>query len=138
MQRTPEVLDVVMVEGADPEVNSDFVEAQKCYNIEAYKAGIVMCRRTLEGMAVSMGAAGKTLLQKIEDVYSKGLISKRNFEIATSIRQFGNYGAHTNDDLLGGITQDDAQTILEITQHLLRDTYDVPQSIDKLKRRLAK
>jgi hypothetical protein len=136
--RTPLVLDFTSVDGADPEISSDFIEAQKCYNVEAYKAAVVMCRRAIEGMAMSMDAIGRTLLQKIEDVHQRGLISKRNFDIATQIRQFGNYGAHLNNDLLGGITRDDTRTILEITHHLLRDAYEVPQSIDKLKKRLGK
>ena len=136
--RTPELLDVVMIKGANRQVSSDFTEAQKCYNVEAYKAAVVMCRRALEGMAVSMGATARTLLQKIEDVHQRGLISKRNFEIATQIRQFGNYGAHSNDDLLGGITPDDARIVLDITLHLLRDAYEVPLSIEKLKKRSQK
>lgn len=138
LQRTPEVLDVVMVEGADPEVSSDFTAAQKCLTVDAHKAAVVMCRRSLEGMALSMGAKGKNLFEKLEDLYQKGLISQRNFEIATQVRQFGNYGAHLNDDLLGGITADDAQTIVEITHLLLRDAYEVPRTIDKLKNRLGK
>ncbi len=136
LRRTPEVLDVYIIKGADPEVRSDFSEAQKCYNVEAYKAAVVMCRRALEGMTCSMGAEGRTLIEKMEDIYQKGLISKRNLDIATKVRLFGNIGAHLKNDLLGGIKENDARGVLDITLHLLRDVYEVPVSIERLRERL--
>lgn len=42
------------------------------------------------------------------------------------------------DDLLGGITEPDAGAILEITQHLLKDVYEIPGKVEKLKKRLGK
>lgn len=135
---TPEVSDFVPVEGAPPEVDADFIEAQKCHDAEAYKATIVMCRRVLESMADSQQAKGKNLFEKIEDLYKGEVISKGTFEITTQVRQFGNYGAHPKDDLLGGITERDAGVILEITEHLLKDVYAIPGKVEKLKKRLQK
>jgi len=138
LMKTPKVLDLTSVEGAPLEVNEDFVEAQKCYDAEAYKATIVICRRALETMSDLQQAKGKNLFDKIEDLYSRELISKGTSEIATQVRQFGNYGAHPKDDLLGGITERDAGVILEITQHLLKDVYEIPRKVEKLKKRLQK
>lgn len=138
LMETPKVLDLTPVEGAPLEVNEDFVEAQKCYDAEAYKATIVICRRALETMSDLRQAKGKNLFEKIEDLHSRELISKGTFEIATQVRQFGNYGAHPKDDLLGGITERDAGVILEVTQHLLKDVYEIPRKVEKLKKRLQK
>jgi hypothetical protein len=135
---TPEVSDFAPIDGAPPEVNEDFIEAQKCYSAEAYKATIVICRRALENMADSQQAKGQNLFEKIRDLYNREAISKGTFEIATQVRQFGNYGAHPKDDLLGGITEPDAGAILEITQHLLKDVYEIPEKVGKLKKRLQK
>jgi hypothetical protein len=138
LKGTPEVSDFAPVDGAPPEVNEDFIEAQKCYSVEAYKATVLLCRRALESMAGSQQAKGKNLSEKIEDLYNREAISKGTFEIATQVRQFGNYGAHPRDDLLGGITEPDAGAILEITQHLLKDVYEIPGKVEELKKRLQK
>lgn len=136
--RTPEAADFTPVEGAPPAVNEDFVEAQKCYDAEAYKATVVICRRALETMADLQQAKGKNLFEKIEDLHNREAISKGTFEIATQVRQFGNYGAHPKDDLLSEVTPQDAAAILGITQHLLRDVYEIPEKVENLKRRLQK
>ena len=138
LQETPQVLEFVGVTGAPAEVNLDFIEAQKCYDVEAYKATVVMCRRTLETMATLQGATGKNLLAKIKDLYNKDMSSKGTFNIATQVRQFGNYGAHPKNDLLGEITKNDAAVVLEVTQHLLKDVYEIPEKVDALKKRLQK
>lgn len=138
LRAPPEVSDFVPVESAPPTVNEEFIEAQRCYDAEAYKATVVICRRALESMADLQQAKGKNLSEKIEDLYGRGLITKGTFEVATQVRQFGNYGAHPKDDLLGGITGGDAGAILEITQHLLKDVYEIPGKVEKLKKRLEK
>lgn len=138
LQETPQVLEFVGVTDAPAEVNLDIIEAQKCYNVEAYKATVVMCRRTLETMAILQGATGKNLLAKIKDLYDKDMISNGTFNIATQVRQFGNYGAHPKDDLLGGITENDAAVVLEVTEYLLKDVYEIPKKVDALKKRLRK
>ena len=89
-------------------------------------------------MADLQEAAGRNLLTRITDLYNKDVISKRTFDIATQVRQFGNYGAHPKNDLLGGITEQDAKVVLEITEHLLKDVYEIPKKVDELKRRLQK
>ena len=138
LRKTPEVSSFTPVEGAPAEVNEDFIEAQKCYDAEAYKATVVICRRALENMADLQQAKGNNLFEKIEDLYSREVIGKGTFEIATRVRQFGNYGAHPKDDLLGGVAKGDAGAILEITQHLLKDVYEIPGKVEKLKKRLVK
>ena len=136
LQGTPVIFDFSPVDSAPPDVNMDFIEAQKCQGVEAYRATVVMCRRALEAVADSKGARGKNLFEKIEDLYNRGIISKGVSEIATQIRQLGNYGAHPKDDLLGGITSNDAGVILEFTHHLLKDVYGMPAKIEDMKKRL--
>jgi len=138
LRKTPEVLDFVAVNGVPSEIDVDFLEAQKCYAAEAYKATAVMCRRTLETVADLQHATGNGLFEKIKDLYDREIITKGTFEIATQVRLFGNYGAHPKDDLLGGVTKEDAGVVLEITQHLLKDAYEIPEKTEKLRQRLQK
>jgi hypothetical protein len=39
------------------------------------------------------------------------------------VRQFGNFGAHPNDDLLVQVDSDDAKLALEITKKILKELY---------------
>lgn len=123
---------------APQEINNDFLEAQKCFNIGAHKATIVMCRRTLEQVAKNQKATGKTLFDKINSMYKSGMISKPLFDLATEIRYFGNYGAHPTDDLLGEVTNVESETVMEITEHLIDHTYEVPEKIKQLKAKRKK
>ena len=138
LQYTPSFFAPVKVKSSPKEVASDFLEAQICHSAKAHKACIVMCRRTLETVCESLGAKGRTLLDKIGDLYSREIISKRVYDIATQLRQFGNYGAHPKNDLLGGILESDSDVILEVTQHILTDIYEIPDKIETLRKRLSK
>ena len=116
-------------------INDDFLEAQLCHAVGAYKACVVMCRRALEQMCDDMNAKGDTLYQKIKDLQTKGIILSEIADIFNEIRYFGNYGAHPKNDLLEGVTEEDSATVLEITLHILKHIYEVPQKLKKLRRR---
>ncbi len=120
-------------ESAPKEINSDFLEAQRCFKVNAYKATVVMCRRTLEQVTKHQKAKGKTLFDKIETLHKNGIISKPVYELVTQIRQLGNYGAHATDDLLGDVTEEEAKIVLDVTEHLVDHTFEIPQKIKKLK-----
>ncbi len=123
---------------APESINDDFQEAQLCHAIGAYKACIVMCRRALEQMCDDIGADGDTLYQKIRDLQMKGIIQSEIADLFNEIRYFGNYGAHPKNDLLEEITEDDSETVLEITLHVLKHIYEIPQKLKKLRDRRIK
>jgi len=79
-----------------------------------------MCRRGLESLADNLNANGKYLAQKLEYLKDKGLIMESTYHLASGIRQFGNYGAHPQNDLLKDIDKNEATIVLNVAERILR------------------
>lgn len=127
--------EITSIPNAPSNVTSDVSEAQICHAVGAYKACVVMCRRSLEQVCDDKSAQGRLLHDKIHYLQGQGIISSEIFGIFEEIRYFGNYGAHPNDDLLGDVTKDDSSSVLEITLHTVKHIYDVPETIRRLRSR---
>jgi len=81
-------------------------------------------RRALQQALEDKGATkGSKLLDQINELEGKGLLSKPTSYLAHAVRAFGNYGAHPNDDLLAQITRDDAETALMAAKKILKELY---------------
>ncbi len=127
--------DFYKIPNAPNNINSDALEAQTCHAVGATKACVVMCRRTLEQVCIDKGAKGKTLHEKIRNLLDQGFISSEIFNIFNEIRYFGNYGAHPSNDLLGDVTKDDSSLVLEVTLHMVKHIYEIPEKLRKLRLR---
>jgi uncharacterized protein YydD (DUF2326 family) len=114
-------IEIEIPETLSQNVVDDFEEALACSRVEAYKATVVMCRRGLESLADELNANGNYLAQKLEDLKNQGLIMEATYHIASGIRQFGNYGAHPQDDLLKDIDRNEAIMILNAVERILRE-----------------
>ena len=111
--------DFVKKASVPTEVKADLEEAGKCYNACAYRACVTMCRRALEGALDAKNAGGPLLVDKLKDLRNRNVLSAAQFKVATVIRQFGNYGAHPQDDLLESVTKGDAEAIMGITEQII-------------------
>ena len=80
-----------------------------------------MCRRGLESLADELNANGNYLAQKLEDLKNRGLIMESTYNLAFGMRQFGNYGAHPQNDLLKDITKNEATIVLNVAEQILRE-----------------
>jgi len=89
-------------------------------------------------VCIDLSAEGNTLHEKIRNLLDQGFISSEIFEILNEIRYFGNYGAHPNNDLLGDVTPDDSSLVLEVTLHMIKHIYEIPEKIRKLRLRRAR
>lgn len=101
----------------------DVLEGATCLENGAPRACVVMCRRALGHIANLKGAKGRWLAEKIDDLHKKGLISDITHSMAKPIREFGNYGAHREDDLLDRVDGRTAEDIMRITLRLLEELY---------------
>ncbi|ASJ16724.1 hypothetical protein A3L04_06380 [Thermococcus chitonophagus] len=102
------------------EVFHDYVEAIKAYNVGAYRASVAMARRALQQALIDKGASKKkTLHQQIEELFERGLLDKATKSLADSVRYFGNYGAHPQDDMLAQVTKEDAKLVLDVLRKIL-------------------
>jgi len=105
-------------------VLDDYVEATSTFNINAFRASLVMARRALQQALEDKGAKkGFNLAAQIDELKGKGLLSDTTAHLAHGVRQFGNFGAHPNDDLLAQVPPDDAKLALDATKKILKELY---------------
>jgi len=114
-------IEIEIPEALPQNVVDDFGEALACSRVEAYKATVVMCRRGLESLAGELKAKGGHLVQRLEDLKNRGVILESTYNLASGIRQFGNYGAHPQDDLLKDIDKNEATIVLNAAERILRE-----------------
>ena len=126
---------IVQIENAPDSINDDIREAQLCNRVEANKGCVVLCRRALEGICEDKGASGSDLFTKIQSLHENGFLAENDVELYHEIRFFGNYGAHPKNDLLGEVTKDDSDTVLDLIFHLVRHVYEMPGKLDVLRKR---
>lgn len=88
------------VDAAVPkEIAEDFREALRCRWVEAYKASVTMCRRSIQASCLAQGAdKKKKLVAQIDELAAKGLITGPLKQFAHEVRLEGNDGAHPDPD----------------------------------------
>jgi hypothetical protein len=111
-------IDLPVSSKLDDEPREDFKEAIRAHNAECYKSSAVMCRRVLDYMTTAMGATG-SLQSKLESLKEKKYIQETTYHRASSVRLFGNYGTHPQDDLLKQVSKDEARYVLMVTKEIL-------------------
>lgn len=116
------------------EIRDEFREAGLCLGTGCYKASLVMSRRVLQRCLKEQGCAQRNLVDAINHAKSEGILRSSFHAIADEIREYGNLGAHPDDDQLSNANQDSAQQVLDFTRMLIHEFYEVPQSIDRLRR----
>jgi hypothetical protein len=106
------------------EIAADYAEGVRCLNVEAFRASVVMFRRSLESAAVERGGTGRDLLSALQSLVERRILSKANHALATGVRMFGNYGAHPSTDQLSSVSRDDAELVLQVTRQLLKKMFE--------------
>ena len=114
-------IEIEIPETLPQNVIDDFEEALACTRVEAYKAAVIMCRRCLEGLVEALQTKGTRLIDKLEDLKTKGMIFDSTLNLASGIRQFGNYGAHPQTDLLKDVDRSEAEIVLKTAERLLKE-----------------
>ena len=118
------------------EIGDDFNEANRCLGVDAKKAAVTMCRRTLQNTCVSKGAkSGEDLFKQIEELEFKRIINPSMKDVAHTIRIIANWGAHPQGDPLKDVTLDDADEILKFTSEFLEEVFVRPARLEALKRK---
>lgn len=75
-----------------------FEEARVCYQARAYNASAIMCRRTLELLALERGIReGSSLARSLAKLKDQGDIDQRLFDWCDALRLAGNQAAHEVD-----------------------------------------
>ena len=104
------------IPGMPKDARSSFESAWACYKTGNYEPSILMSRKCLEAMCISLGERAGTLAQRLENLKVKGLIEPRLFEWAKELRLAGNAAAHDFSSLN---QKEDALDCLEFVEAIL-------------------
>jgi len=115
------------------EIRDDFREAGLSLGAGCYKASMVMSRRVLQRCLKEQGCKQHKLVDAIDHALQQKILRNSFHSIATEIRQYGNLGAHPDDDQLTNATRENAELILDFVRLLIHDLYEVPAAASKLK-----
>lgn len=88
-------------------------EARATFQVGAYDACAVMCRRALEELAQRFNAGGRSLYDRLEALNDAYVIDEQMLEWGHELRLEGNRGAHASDER---VSREDADDMLEFTE----------------------
>jgi len=117
----------VTVDPSVPELlKEDYLEAQRCFMVAAWRACAVMSRRFVHSVMRDKGAEGRDLWEQIKDLEAKGILAPTLAEASQHIRVFGKYGAHPfepSSTALAETTMADARSALDFCGMLIEYVY---------------
>lgn len=103
-------------------VKEAYLEALTCFNYDLYTAALMMCRRSLEASIVEeQGENNKItfLGKRIKQLHENGIISSDLKNIATYIKDFGDWSAHPAKYRGNKVTGIDAAMIIDFLEAYL-------------------
>jgi hypothetical protein len=116
------------------EIREDFREAGLCLGAACYKSSLVMSRRVLQRCLHEQGCTQNKLVDAINHALQTNILRKAFHPLAEEIRQYGNLGAHPDDDQLQNANRESAGHVLEFARLLIHEFYEVPASAALLKK----
>jgi len=120
-----------------PELRDDYKEAGLCLDAGCYKASLVMSRRGLQRVLKAQGCTQRNLggdKGAIASAISKGVLRKPLHTLAEEIKEYGNLGAHPDDDQLENASKESATQVLRFLELIIEEFYVVPMTAEKLQR----
>jgi hypothetical protein len=109
----------------------DFEEAIKCFEMQAYRASAAMCRRALQSSVTDQRAPKGKLQDQIDGLHesSPDRITTAIKDWAHTIRIFGNWGAHPDDDGLKDVDEKLASEVIEFLSNFFQYVYVMPSKV---------
>jgi len=104
-------------------IRKDIDEAKICLSVGAYRACAVMARRALQTACIEKGASKGRLVDQLEELADKGIITKDLKEWADIVRWVGNDAAHPGSE---EVKKEDAEDILKLAEWFVDVVYVAP------------
>jgi hypothetical protein len=118
-------------------IAEDFSEALRCLWVRSHKAAVAMCRRSVEAACKDLGAKGKDLYSKIEDLAEQDVITDPMRRMAHQVRLTANRKLHEKPKLeketeskedaddLDNMAERDAQRMITFTKEFFHHVYAI-------------
>ena len=100
-----------------------YKEARSAVENELFIISGIAIRALLESICTDLNAKGRNLGDKIEDLYTRSLVTKEGVEILQKIRLLGNRAAHKAQ----AHSKDQLFLALEVIEHILIGSYIIPE-----------
>ena len=114
-------------------IRDDYREAGLCLGAGCFKASMVMSRRVLQRCLKEQGCNQHKLVDAINHAVEHDILRKAFHPVATEIREYGNLGAHPDDDQLENANKQNAEQVFEFARLLIHEFYEVPAAVERLK-----
>jgi HEPN domain-containing protein len=115
-----------------PNIRATLKQARSTFQVGAYDACAVMCRRAIEELARHFSAGGRSLYDQLEELNNAYVIDENMLEWGHELRLEGNRGAHASDDR---VSRDDAKDMLEFTETICNFVFVISQQFRDFKER---
>ncbi|MFH0768399.1 MAG: DUF4145 domain-containing protein [Chloroflexota bacterium] len=86
-------------QSVSPDIKEDMKEAERAHYNQCDKACVTMCRRALQLGLIDRGITDKPLSVMLNEALDKKFIEQKSYYLATSIKGYGDIGAHRRDEL---------------------------------------
>ena len=117
-----------MVEHLPADVETLYAEARRCSSMAAYTAAVLLSRKLLMNIAVSLGAEpGKPFIVYVEYLAANGYVPPNGKGWVDHIRKKGNEATHE----IVLMQQSDAEDLLKFGEMLMKFIYEFPNKIPK-------
>ncbi|MCH7726019.1 MAG: DUF4145 domain-containing protein [Planctomycetes bacterium] len=116
------------------EIRDEYREAGTCLGAGCCLASMTMSRRVLQRCLKHQGFEQRTLNEQINAAKNDATIPRRYHALADEIREYGNIGAHPDDDNLELVTPENAMQLLKFTELLIQEFYELPDQAESLRR----
>ena len=122
------------LDGVPPSLKKSYKGAVLSFKVASYEPCVIMCRKCIETMCKALGARGRDLSEKLNNLYETQKIDSRVLEWAQEIRLVGNGGAHDDTE----VTRRDARDTLDFTEYILTYVFILTSRFDKYRNRRAR
>lgn len=113
-------------------IRKDLDEAKSCLSVNAYRACAGMCRRAMQTACMEKGSSKGDLIDQIDEIHQKGVITVDLKDLAHTVRMVGNDALHPNAD---EVTPQDAKEILELAEQLMEVIFVAPERVREMKKK---
>ena len=113
-------------------VSRAYEQATRSFSTGLYEPCTLMCRKTLDAAATSLGASGGSLNTKLKTLHESGQIDQRLLDWAHAVRLLGNEAAHDPD---AEVSKEDARDVLDFTEAILIYVFILNRRLERLRAR---
>ena len=101
------------------DIQDDAREAERANYNQCYKACVTMCRRALQLGLIDKGILDSPLSEMLKEALKKKLIEQKTYDLATSIKGYGDIGAHRREEL----NPEEVRMVIYATVRMLNELF---------------